>query len=94
MGETMTDYDWRPAVEVIKSVAAQQREWPRGGWGNMSPQDAEALAAGLYEAETETYTPAVTGGEPQPEEWTPEGHEPTDPPMSRPGSMKPWIGEL
>jgi DNA polymerase IIIc chi subunit len=40
-------------------------------WETMTAEQAEALAAGFYAAQHESYVPPVTVGEPQPEEWPP-----------------------
>jgi DNA polymerase IIIc chi subunit len=40
-------------------------------WETMTAEQAEALAAGMYAAQHESYVPPVTVGEPQPEEWPP-----------------------
>ena len=48
----MITYDYRPAVARVIEIAAQLREEVIH-WETMTPDCAEALAAGLYEAERE-----------------------------------------
>ena len=69
-------------------------------WSGMTPAEAEALAAGLYEGSRaaeaeesqETYVPGCDVGEPCPDEWQPVGHVAPEP--RRTGVPAAWIAEI